>query len=182
MYIEEVPIEHPANAYCVSYFGLYTRIVFISSLIGGYYGQNSVGLTLDELEGIFAHEVGHWMRSHNETNVTFYNMLYEPLLFAMAMWLREQKVVYEAFHFSSTDTDNLPYPLLPGLFIAQQIVLRMPDEVLNLRNLLLSYFAMFYYTLRSIYCRDGTLCGTLKFAIWNWMRIIMLRLLATEKD
>jgi hypothetical protein len=37
VYIEVVPQEAPTNAYCYSYFGLYSRIAILSNLIEGYY-------------------------------------------------------------------------------------------------------------------------------------------------
>ncbi len=82
-----------------------------------------------------AHEVGHWVLSHNEKRNIVFNILFEPLLFGLAIWLREQKIIYEAFHFSPSDLKSLPYPLLPGLFIAQQILLKpLTDVNMSIKN------------------------------------------------
>ncbi|XP_035706170.1 CAAX prenyl protease 1 homolog [Folsomia candida] len=46
------------------------------------------------------------------------------------MWSREQKMLYQAFHFSPSDISSLPYPLLPGLFIGEQIICRVLDKTI----------------------------------------------------
>jgi Zn-dependent protease with chaperone function len=120
------------NAYCATYFGFINRIVFISTIIDKYH-PGYIGLNTNELEGIFAHEVGHWMHNHNEKQLLIITILFEPIFFCLAMWLKSHNVVYEAFHFVEKDSQDSAcdtYPLVPGLFIAQFILLRWLMQVI----------------------------------------------------
>jgi hypothetical protein len=125
-----------------------------------------------------AHEVGHWVLSHNEKRNIVFNILFEPLLFGLAIWLREQKIIYEAFHFSPSDLKSLPYPLLPGLFIAQQILLKpLTDVNMSIKNktkfiIDLSFFFIkdCCSTVESLWFSDGSGGGRVRRPNWIWTK------------
>lgn len=133
------------NAFAYSFFGLYKKIVIYSSIIEDINDRTETwerkrrmrksirgqGLNSFELEGVFAHEIGHWVHEHSKPRLIFYFVFLEGIIFMTGLLLTQCKFLYQVFHFapsSEDDTERVSLPFLPGLFAVQLIVMKWFDS------------------------------------------------------